>query len=648
MPSFDAALDDRRMRTLVAVGSTLLPAVPDDTLAARFKTILGDLPDERIGDDLRFGLGLLGSRPGGLALFGIPVPFADLPGPAREAAVGKMLSSRVPQVRQLANGLKRLTCLAALAARAGEPAPPLWTTLGYPGPDGAAPSMPKKIVPVRVDADSSMSCDVVIVGSGAGGGTAAAVLAAAGLDVIVLERGSYHNESDFTHLEADAYRAMYLDGLQNTTADGGVTMLAGSTLGGGTVINYSTSFPTPPRVLEEWDEVSGLAGVFTGREFADSLAAVQNTLAVNQDHNEPSHRDAAMERGLRALGWHVDAMPRNVLGCLPEECGFCTMGCRRSAKQTTLHTYLEAAFDRGTRFVVDADVSRVNTAAGVATGVTASVGGHEVTVAARAVVLAAGSLNTPAILLRSGLGGPAVGRYLRLHPAAPVWGDFAETGAPWSGVMQALYSDEFADLDGRGYGFKFETAPIHPLFFGVLNAWESGDQFHRTLRGYRNRNVVGILLRDTSEGRVTIDRKGRPVWSYRLNDHDTDHMRTGVARAAEVLAAAGANNVATPQSRLVNWRPGTAEPIDAFLRRADAAGYGPGQFSLGSWHQLGSARMGSDPKTSVVDGDNETHDTPNLFVLDAATFPTASGVNPMITIKALAHRGASVLASRLA
>ena len=648
MPSFDAALDDRRMRTLVAVGSTLLPAVPADALAARFEVILGDLPDERIGDDLRLGLGLLGSRAGGLALFGIPVPFAELPGPAREAAMGKMLASRLPQVRQLANGLKRLTCLAALAARSSDPRPALWDTLGYPGPDGAPPSIAKEIVPLQVGEDIKLSCDVVVVGSGAGGGTAAAVLAAAGLDVIVLERGGYYNESDFTHLEADAYRAMYLDGLQNTTADGGVTMLAGATLGGGTVVNYSTSFPTPPRVLHEWDEVSGLAGVFTGREFADSLTAVQDNLAVNQDHNEPSHRDAVMERGLRALGWHVDAMPRNVLGCVPEECGFCTMGCRRSAKQTTLHTYLDAAFSKGARLVLNADVSRVNTAAGVATGVTASVSGHEVTVAARAVVLAAGSLNTPAILLRSGIGGPAVGRFLRLHPATPVWGDFAEVGEPWSGVMQALYSDEFADLDSQGYGFKFETAPIHPVFFGVLNAWESSEQFQATLAGYRRRNVVGILLRDTSEGRVTIDRRGRPVWKYRLNDHDTNHLRVGVARAAEVLAAAGATNVATPQSRLVNWRPASGEPIDEFMLRVDAAGYGPGQFSLGSWHQLGSARMGSDPKTSVVDGNSEAHDTPNLFVLDAATFPTASGVNPMITIKALAHRGASILAARLA
>jgi len=658
MTSFSANLGPKQFETLVAVAATLLPSVPGETefeintidglgLPARLENILADLPDERIGKDLGLALSLLGTRAGGLLLYRRFAAFAGLDDIKRQAALRAMATSRFGKARQVYSGLKRLVALAALTADSTEPEPLAWPAMGYPGPNGPAPNTPKPLTPLPVAEDATLDCDVVIVGSGAGGGVAASVLADAGLDVIVLEKGGYHNEADFSHYESEAYSSMYLDGLQSTTADAGVNIVAGSTLGGGTVVNYTTSFETPQSIREEWDRVSGLRGVFTGTDFQESSDAVHGTLGVNQQHNDPSHRDAMMERGLRQLGWHVDAMPRNVDGCDSDLCGYCTMGCRHAAKQSTMLTYLQHAAEAGTRIVVNAEVNQVTTVAGVATGVEATVHGKALTVRSRAVVLAAGSLNTPAILLRSGVGGPAAGRYLRLHPAAPVWGDFDERFEPWSGIMQALYSDQFTDLDGNGYGIKFETAPIHPLFLGVLTPWTSGAQFKRTITRYRHKNLVGLIVRDTSTGRVSVDRQGRPVWKYKLNSHDTAHLRVGVMRAAEVLAAAGANEVMTPSAAQVVWNPKGSESIDDYMLRVDSAGYGPGQFGLGSWHQMGTARMGSTVKTSVVNAENEVHTTPNLFVLDAATFPTSSGVNPMISIQTIAHRGARALAARL-
>ncbi len=658
MSSYQANLSEGQFETLLAVADALLPPVAGETefeinninglgLPARLEHILDDLPDERIGTDLALALKLLGTRAGGLLLYRKPVAFTALDATGRRQALLAMATSKLSQARQVYSGLKRLVSLAAFAADSTEPEPLAWPAMGYPGPNGPPPDVPKSIEPVTIAADTTLNCDVVIVGSGAGGGVAASVLAEAGLDVIVLEKGGYQNESDFTHYESEAYRRMYLDGLQTTTADGGVSIVAGSTLGGGTVINYTTSFATPDEVRAEWDEISGLPGVFTGPDFATSSAAVHGRLRVNQDHNQPSHRDGMMEKGLRDLGWHVAAMPRNVDGCDDDLCGYCTMGCRHAAKQSTMRTYLQHAFELGTRIIVGAHVERVTTVADAATGVEGRVGAHRLTVRAKAVVLAAGSLNTPAIMLRSGIKAPAVGRNLRLHPAFPVWGDFDEALEPWSGIMQALYSDQFANLDGKGYGVKFETAPIHPVFLGVLNPWNSGPQFKRLITRYRHKNLVGVLLRDTSAGRVTIDRKGRPVWKYRLNKYDVAHLREGVIRASEVLAAAGANEVGTPTSRQVVWNPKGSETSDDFILRVDSAGYGAGQFSLASWHQMGTAAMGADPKKSVVNGDNEVHQTPNLFVLDASTFPASSGVNPMISIQTIAHRGATGLAARL-
>jgi choline dehydrogenase-like flavoprotein len=440
---------------------------------------------------------------------------------------------------------------------------------------------------------------------------------------------------------------MYLDGALGSSADGSTLMLAGATLGGGTVVNYTTSFPTPAEIRAEWDRVAGFDRVFTGQSFESSSVAVQNRFGVNLDNGSPSNRDRLMEKGLRGLGWHVDEMPRNAVGCLEPDCGYCTMGCRVGAKRSTLSTYLQDAADSGARIITDADVRVVETDQGQATGVTARVGGHMVMVRSRTVVLAAGALSTPAILLRSGRGGPAAGRYLRVHPVTALWGRFDEMVEPWAGILQTRYSDQFANLDGSGHGFKFETAPVHPLFPSAFIGWEDGASFKRDVLGLGHLNVAGILLRDRDHGRVVIRRDGSPVWRYRISEFDQSHVRVGVRRAAEMLAESGAREVITSSVRPVRWIPGSGS-LETFMDEADAIGYGPNRTSYFSFHQMGTARMGSNPATSVVDMNNETHDTTGLYVMDGSCFPTASGVNPMVSIAAIAHRGATILAERIA
>ncbi|MEE8489719.1 MAG: GMC family oxidoreductase, partial [Acidimicrobiia bacterium] len=488
-------------------------------------------------------------------------------------------------------------------------------------------------------------CDVVVVGTGAGGGTVAGVLASAGLDVVILEAGDYRNESDFTHLEADAYRDMYLDKTLSTTADGGILILSGATLGGGTVINYTTSFSTPQSVREEWDQVGGFKDVFTGEDYARSIAAVEQRLNVNREHGWPSTRATLMEKGLRDLGWHVDEMPRNVDGCTEQDCGYCTLGCRIGAKRSTLLTYIQDAADHGARIVTGAYVDTVFTDNGIAAGVMAKVGDSILTVKAPVVVLAAGALNTPAILLRSRLGGRATGDYLRLHPVTGVWARFAEPIDPWTGILQTRYSDEFANLDGNGYGFKFETAPLHPLFPAGFIGWENGEQFKRDILGLAYLDIGGILLRDRDHGKVVIRKDGSPVWKYAVSKYDQAHIREGVRRATEMYEAAGADEVIASTIRPVRWRRG--DSIDDFMSGVDSVGYGSNQTSYFTFHQMGSARMGSDPATSVVDSNNRVHGVEGLYVMDGSCFPTPSGVNPMLSIASIAHRGATLLAEKI-
>src|SRR6266542_2975370 len=210
-----------------------------------------------------------------------------------------------------------------------------------------------------------------------------AALAAAGADVIVLEKGGYAAEADFHHQEAESTRDLYLYGLTIATSDLGVRIVAGSTLGGGTVVNYTTSFKTPPHVLADWAKVSG-SDVFVSGEVEASLDAVAERLGVTTGESLPGKRDQLMESGLRKLGWHVDVLPRDVRGCAQDAaCGWCGFGCRLGAKQSTMRTYLEDAARHGARLVVGADVRRVLVTDGRATGVEASAGGHRLRVRAR-------------------------------------------------------------------------------------------------------------------------------------------------------------------------------------------------------------------------------------------------------------------------
>jgi long-chain-alcohol oxidase len=648
-------LSPKQIATFRTVADTLLPVIPgmvpewsEPVPADRLPEVFALLPHDSVRADFCRFLDLLASPVGGSVLFGRPRAFTTLPPTERAGAWLAMQRHPLSLVRSGARALKTVVALLWISPLApSDPRPLAWDAIGYPGPASDPPAIAPRLPVVEVDGDLTLQADVVVVGSGAGGAVAAAVLAGAGLDVVVLEAGGYHRESQFSHLEVPTYRDMYLQAALGSTADGATSMLAGATLGGGTVINYTTSFPTPPAIREEWDRVGGFDGVFTGEAYTASLTAVSARLGVNTDHGSPGKRDQVIEEGLRKLGWHVGEMPRNAVGCTETECGYCTMGCRIGAKQSTLATYLPDASAAGARIVPGCWVERVVTDGGKVTGLVARTGGHTVTVEAPTVILAAGALNTPAILLRSGLGGPAAGRYLRLHPVTAVWGRFEQRVEPWAGILQTRYSDEFNDLDGLGYGVKFETAPIHPLFPAAFFGWEDALSYKRDIIGLGHLGVVGLLLRDRDHGKVSIRKDGSPVWRYSISSYDQAHVRIGVRRGAEVLEAAGASEIISSTIRPVRWRPGHRN-LDRFMSRIDAIGYGPNQTSYFSFHQMGSARMGADPQASVVDGTNQVHGVPGLYVMDGSCFPTSSGANPMLSISAIAHRGATLLAGRLA
>ena len=643
----------REDRVLTALADTFIGGMGHAgspiTAAHEMQRTIAAIPSRSDRRLLQMIVRLLGTRAGTLLFAGGLEPFHRWDRDRRTRLLLAWSTSRLVFRRQLFQAFKRLSLLAFLGTPDADGSNPVWPDIGYPGPIARPTPQPKVIRPLELDGDTELSCDAVVIGSGAGGGVVAAELAEAGKDVVVLELGGYYNEADFTQLELPMMKKLYLDGGASATTDG-MALVAGSCLGGGTVVNYTTSFRTPDWLRAEWANRFGLSS-FAGDGFTASLDAVSERLGVNLDHSRVSAREQLIERGLRRMGWHVASMPRNVKGCTQDaQCGYCGYGCQIGAKQSTLKTYLLDAYRRRARIVVHCKVERVLVDGGRATGVVAQVSqpgmpAFTLRVRSRVVVAAAGAIGTPALLQRSGLHAAPVGTGLHLHPGTGVCGVFDEAVRPWEGTLQAIYSDQFANLDGAHFGAKMESAPLHPALLALVTPWRGAAAYKRLMHALPNMSLVGVLLRDRDAGRVETQ-DGSARVRYRLSGYDQRHTRRGIEAAARILEAAGAREIFTSQSAFVSYRPGQRGGIDGFMAEVDRHGYGPGQMAYVSFHQMGSCRMGVDPATSVIGEDAQCHQVRGLFIADASAFPSASGVNPMLTIMAMAHQaGRHVIAN---
>jgi choline dehydrogenase-like flavoprotein len=593
-------------------------------------------------------LGAWDTRLMGLVAGAGPRRFSTLTPAGREQFLLRLGESRVARKRVLFQALKSVATLAYYSTPGPDGSNPVWKAMGYPEPFGPlATAARPALTPLRPAGSTAYDCDVVVVGSGAGGGPAAAVLAEAGLDVVVLERGEYYDDRDFGRGELDSLLTLFAGG-PGVTAEGQIQLLAGSSVGGGTVVNWTTSFRTPDDVRAEWADLG--ATQFAEQEYTDALDAVTARLGVNREHSTVSGRDAVLERGLTSLGWHVDAPARNVGAACDAgtECGRCGYGCRVGAKQSVTKTWLADAAARATRIVVGADVRRVMIKDRQAEGVEAvTAHGHRITVRARAVVVAAGAIQTPALLLRSGLANPNIGRYLRLHPATAVFGRLPEEIRGWEGAMQTRYSTQHRDLDGKGYGVSYETGPVHPgSVTGLLN-WRGAAAHREVMLDLGHVVAVGVITRDRDGGRVRIGRDGEAIAKYRLSAYDRAHMAVGIEGAAKILEAAGATRIFSGHQCGPSFEPGVRGTLEHFVADCHRAGYAPGRCAIAAPHLMGSARMGGSPGISALNPDGATWEVPNVVVADGSCFPTASGVNPMISIEAIAHMNAARLAARL-
>lgn len=657
-------LSESEKRTLHMICETLVPALApgpgedeslcaycavDHGLAGLLEDALQRATDDASKRDLKQFFALLESPLVNGLTAGEWRAFTQLDLETRVRALRSWADSRLFIRRKAFQGIKRLALFLAYAGMPADQPNPTWPAIRYSGPPGASQDMPRRILPFAISAPTVLRTDALVIGSGAGGGVVAGELSAAGLDVIVVEKGGDHAEADFEGSEIRGNEYLYEKYGALTTVDTAISVQAGSTLGGGTTVNWAASFRTPAHVLEEWEREYGFSGA-TGAAYARSLDAVMQRINVNTEESIPNRTNEELERGCRALGYHVDVIARNVRGC--EDCGFCGYGCPLGAKQGTLKTYLQDAYERGARIIVRAYAQRVLHENGVATGAELIVEDaegrrHPVTVRAKVVVVSAGAIHTPALLLRSGLTNANIGANLHLHPVVVTFGIFEQDVYPWRGVPMSRYSAQFANQDGRHYGAVLETAPAHPGLSAASLPWTSPREHKALMQNiHRMANII-VLTRDRYGGRVKLDREGQPLLDYRLHPYDARHMLRGMLAALRIHHAAGAVEVSGSHNVRTRFRRDQDTDFEAYLQRVERAGIQRNALAVFSAHQMSSCRIAGDSARGAVDPTGETYEIRNLYVADASVFPTASGVNPMVSIMGAAHYIAQHIKARL-
>ncbi|GGY20705.1 GMC family oxidoreductase [Paludibacterium paludis] len=507
-----------------------------------------------------------------------------------------------------------------------------------------------------LDKDLPLTADAVVIGSGAGGGTMAERLALAGLKVILVEEGGLKTSREFLLREREAYPSLYQECAARKTADKGITVLQGRTVGGGTTVNWTSCFRTPADTLRHWRDVHGLSEL-TDDALAPFFARAEARLGVTDWAAEPNVNNALLEKGCRALGVPSRRIRRNVRGCW--NLGYCGMGCPTNAKQSMLVTAIPAALARGAtlltrvrieRLESNAANDRVSAALGVALGIDGMrPTGRRVRIVARHFILAAGSVGTPAILLRSGAPDPSglSGARTFLHPVALSGALFDARVDAFNGAPQTVYSDHFLHrepIDGP-LGFKLEVPPVHPLLMAVTLPGH-GEAFAAMMARLPNLHVQLALLRDgfhpdSRGGRVRLRDDGSPLLDYPFNDVLRDGLRRSLLAMAEIQFAAGARVVLPVHEQappLRSWQAARALiatlPMDPLRVRVVSA------------HVMGGAPMGPSPDRGVIDQEGRHWQWHNLVVADGSVFPTSLGVNPQLSIYAFSLRAADALLRR--
>lgn len=485
--------------------------------------------------------------------------------------------------------------------------------------------------------DLDLECDVVVIGSGAGGAACAYELARNGRAVVLLEEGDYHRRSTFTGRPAEMTRRLFRDqGMTLALGNVGIPVWAGRAVGGSTVINSGTCYRAPDRIFKKWNDELGIEEL-TASSMAPYYEKVEAMLQVAPARHELTGGiGRVIGRGAEKLGMSHHPLRRNAPDCDGQ--GVCCFGCPTGAKRSTDVSYVPEALKRGAVLVTAARAETFDVENGRATGVRGILGkNRRFRIRSQAVIVAGGALMTPVLLKRAGVlkKSPFLGKNLSIHPASKVTAVFDETIDMMNGIPQGYAVDEF-----QKDGIMFEGASM-PLELTAVGVPWVGSRFTEMMERYQQVATFGFMIEDTSRGTVRPGLGGSPLITYDMSHADAQKMGRAMSILCEIFLAAGARRVAPMVPGFDEVR--TASDIAALRAHT----FVPSDFEVTAYHPLGTARIGVDPKTSVCGPDHETHEVQGLYVADGSSVPSALGVNPQMTIMAMALRCADIVDARL-
>ncbi len=497
----------------------------------------------------------------------------------------------------------------------------------------------------ELTADVAVDCDVCVIGSGSGGAWLAHELTKAGRRVVLLEEGGYHTRRDFDMVEGRAYMTLYQQQAARGTDDLSITIFQGRSVGGGTTVNWCSSFRTPERILALWRDRHGVdtlsAGVLTPH-----WEAVEQRLRIKEWPQELMNaNNKVLWEGLGKLGYQRGLIRRNVNNC--HNLGYCGLGCPVDAKQSMLVTTIPDAVEAGLTVYANVSARTLEWSGRTVTKVRCDVldpatnmpTGRTVTVTPKVVSVSGGAINSPALLLRSGLDAEGrVGARTWLHPVAVTMAELPWEVKAYQGAPQSVYSHHFLERGPGKLGFFLEVPPVQPMLASVVGPWTGAFTQGEVMAKLPYLNaMIALLVDGLTEGeqgatvRLRDGGYSRHSITYGFTPAFWEAFREATKELARVQFAAGAKRVTSLHLEPVIMN-GPEE-----ISKLDAAPWEPVKVKVVTAHQMGGCAMGKDPAKSVVDPHLRFHTMDNLYVVDGSVLPTSLGVNPQLTIFGLAR-----------
>ena len=479
--------------------------------------------------------------------------------------------------------------------------------------------------------DTTLTCDVVVVGSGPGGAAVSRALAERGAKVIVLEEGPPTSRFRPNFMNVSRFH-MQENGAMIASGSAYMPIAAGRGVGGGSLVNSAICWRAPEAVLDGWLPLLAGDARFSSASLAPIYAELEAILGVDTTPDAVAgENNRLIVRGAKALGLPGGLLRRNTPGCVG--CGVCNWGCPSGGKASVDHNLMPLAVQRGALVQADVKVDTILVEGGRARGVQGTVHDTEtleavgrLTVRADRVVLSAGAVGTPRLLHHSGVAsklGDRVGKGLHVHPGNAVLGLCDDDVLMWKGATQGAY---FEDPSLPGVLPHTLSGPPGALLVLLSKA---GHEAKASLKLLPKLCGAVVMISDHGEGSVGAKADGRADLHYTFDPDDVARIKAGMVTTARVLFAGGAHTILCPVHGV-----GRHTDVDSFERAL--APRTIGDFTLYASHPMASCRMGADPAASVVNVQGEAHGLPGLTIADASVFPTSLGVNPQLTTMAVA------------